>query len=139
MHRIKLKGPWEFQPLPEFPADCAAKVPDRGTVKFPAAWQDFLGDFRGQTRFLRQFNRPTNLEVHERVDLVLDGVGGHAVIRLNQQAVGEIAAAAGTGRFDITALLRPHNLLEIDVEWTGQSTGPGGLWAPVALEIEATS
>lgn len=139
MHRINLKGPWEFQPLPKLADDSSARVPDPGTVKFPAAWQDFLGDFRGHTRFLRPFNRPTNLEVHERVHLVLDGVGGHAAIRLNQQAVGEITACEGTGRFDITALLQLHNQLEIDVGWTGLSTEQGGLWAPVALEIVATS
>ncbi|MDB5334904.1 MAG: hypothetical protein JWN70_523 [Planctomycetaceae bacterium] len=135
MHRINLKGPWEFQPLIASPATPSVELPGRGTVKFPAVWQDFLGDFRGRIRFLRPFNQPTNLDAHERVELVLAGLGGAAVIRLNQQAVGVISNSEHTGRFDITALLQPHNLLEIDVDWSGMSTERGGLWAPVALEI----
>ena len=133
MHRINLKGPWEFQLL--LSVVVASELPDRGTVKFPADWQDFLGDFRGRTRFIRRFNCPTNLDAHERVDLVLDGAGGFLVIRLNQQAVGVIPASQHSGRFDVTHLLQLHNVLEIDVDWDGSSTEQGGLWAPVALEI----
>lgn len=135
MHRINLKGPWEFQPLFASPATPDLELPGRGTVKFPSAWQDFLGDFRGRTRFFRPFNRPTNLDAHERVDLVLDGVGGAAVVRLNQLPVGEIPDSEHTARFDITSLLQLHNVLEIDVEWVGTRDEQGGLWAPVALEI----
>lgn len=138
MHRINLKGPWEFQPLNVLPGASDVAIPGRGTVKFPAAWQDFLGDFRGRVEFVRPFNRPTNLDAHERVDLVLDGVGGTAVIRLNQQSVGQIAESEGTGRFDITRLLQLHNLLQIQVEWSCRTGEPGGLWAPVALEIVTT-
>ncbi|MES2792944.1 MAG: hypothetical protein V4719_25250 [Planctomycetota bacterium] len=135
MHRINLKGPWEFQPLARSTGDTNAELPGRGTVKFPAAWEDFLGDFRGRTRFFRPFNRPTNLDAHERVELVLDGVGGTAVIRLNQQAVGTVGDSEQSARFDITQMLQLHNVLEIDVEWGGASGTPGGLWAPVSLEI----
>ncbi len=133
MHRINLKGPWEFQPLSSVVEGSA--LPGRGTVKFPVAWQDFLGDFRGSARFIRPFNRPTNLDAHERIDLVLDGIGGSVAVRLNQQAVGAIPASQHSGRFDITHLLQPHNVLEIDVDWDGSSTEQGGLWAPVGLEI----
>ncbi len=138
MHRINLKGPWEYQPLFAAPTTAGVDLPGRGTVKFPAAWQDFLGNFRGRVCFIRPFNRPTNLDAHERVDLVLDGVGGTAVIRLNQLAVGEISNSELGGRFDITSLLQLHNLLEIEVEWAGSPDEQGGLWAPVALEIVTT-
>lgn len=135
MHRIHLKGPWEFQPLPHHSATLAVRPPIGGTIKFPAAWRDFLGDFAGCVRFTRHFNLPTNLEPQDRVDLVLDGLGGTAEILLNQVPVGSDQPPDQTGRFDITQLLRPHNILEISVEWDGTATGPGGLWAPVALEI----
>lgn len=137
MHRIKLQGPWEFHPLCSVPTVPGVPLPAPGTVKFPAAWQDFLGDFRGRTRFIRPFNCPTNLDAHERVCLVLDGVGGSAVIRLNQQSVGQISTPQHTARFDISSLLQPHNRLEIEIDWAGTAVELGGLWASVALEIVA--
>lgn len=139
MHRIHLKGPWEFQPLVGDGSETGRTVPPGGTVKFPAAWGDFLGEFRGQVRFTRPFNRPTNLELHERVDLVLDGVGGSAEVRLNEQPVGRVAEGETSARFEITSLLRPHNILSICVNWASNSPAPGGLWAPVALEIVSNS
>ena len=135
MHRIHLKGPWEFQPLSQRSAAVGVPLLVGGTIKFPAAWRDFLGDFAGCVRFTRHFNLPTNLEPRDRVDLVLDGLGGTAEIRLNQVPVGMVQRPDQTGRFDITPLLRPHNILEISLEWNGTATGSGGLWAPVALEI----
>lgn len=135
MHRIHLKGPWEFQPQIWGGSESDRTVPPGGTVKFPAAWSDFLGEFRGRARFIRPFNRPTNLESHERVDLVLDGVGGSAVVRLNQQPVGTVSETENSARFEITSLLQLHNTLEICVDWMGNLAEPGGLWAPVALEI----
>jgi len=132
MHRINLKGPWGFQPLEGLSSD---SLPEAGTVKFPAAWQSFLGDFRGRTRFSRTFNCPTNLDAHERVNLLLDGVSGQARITLNGKLVGAIDNPAPPARFDITQFLERHNQLQIEVQWEGAADQPGGLWAPVALEI----
>lgn len=140
MHRINLKGPWDFRPVQGVPAETAegradAPLPTPGTVKFPADWQMILGDFRGTVNFTRRFNCPTNLEATDRVDLILDGVNGTAEIKLNQQPVGTVREPNHTARFDVTAALQLHNLLEITINWNGPTTELGGLWAPVALEI----
>ena len=132
MHWINLKGPWGFQPLE---GESPGVLPAAGTVKFPAAWQSFLGDFRGRTLFTRTFNCPTNLDAHERVNLLLDGVSGRARITLNGEFVGAIDNPSPPVRFDITQRLELHNQLQIEVHWEGAADQPGGLWAPVALEI----
>lgn len=132
MHRINLKGPWGFQPLESVEP---SPLPAAGTVKFPADWQSFLGDFRGRTLFTRTFNRPTNLEPQERVNLVFEGVSGQALVTLNGKSVGEIVNATEPVRFDITEVLELHNRLQIEMRWDGPVNLPGGLWAPVALEI----
>lgn len=135
MHRIHLKGPWEFQPLSAHSAAPNTLLPAGGTIKFPIEWREFLGDFAGRARFTRHFNLPTNLEPQDRVDLVLDGLGGMTEILLNQMPVGMVQPPHQTGRFDITPFLKPHNILVIHVEWDGAAGEAGGLWAPVALEI----
>lgn len=140
MHRINLKGPWDYRPVQRMPGEIAkspagAPLPTAGTVKFPADWQTILGDFRGTLQFTRRFNCPTNLEATDKVYLVLDGVGGTAEIKLNQQPVGTVREPDHTARFDVTAALRLHNLLEITINWNGPATELGGLWGPVALEI----
>jgi len=132
MHRINLKGPWGFQPLEGI---SSGPLPAAGTVKFPADWQNFLGDFRGRTLFTRTFNCPTNLDAHERVNLLLDGVSGRACITLNGKLVGAIDNQSPPVRFDITQRLERHNQLQIEVQWDGAADQRGGLWAPVALEI----
>lgn len=144
VHRINLKGPWDFFPLnrasvasPNFVTQ--EPLPPAGTVKFPADWQAILGEFRGTVRFTRRFNLPTNLIATDRVDLVLDGVGGTARIVLNQHPVGTIGEPDQTARFDVTSSLRPHNQLEITVDWNGIVPELGGLWGPVALEITSAN
>ncbi len=134
IHRIHLKGPWDFRPLQSMPT-ANLSLPAEGTVKFPAAWQDILGDFRGSVRFTRRFNCPTNLEDDDRVHLVFDGIGGSAEVRLNQHPVGSVQLTDQSARFDVTSHLQLHNNLEITIVWEGSSPELGGLWGPVALEI----
>ena len=52
-----------------------------------------------------------------------------------------IGPDAATARFDVTGLLRTNNELQVDLDFTGpaESASPGGLFAPVVLEIEAAS
>ncbi|MDB5387831.1 MAG: glycoside hydrolase family 2 sugar binding protein [Planctomycetaceae bacterium] len=150
MHRIQLKGPWEYQPLVGLeatvdvrslsPGDASAvsidqHLPPPGTVKFPASWNEFLGDFRGTVQFRRPFNRPTNLSPSEQVNLVLEGVGGAAEVRLNGQLLGCVADSEGSSRFEITPHLRPHNDLRISISRTLATPDPAGLWGIVCLEI----
>jgi hypothetical protein len=150
MHRIQLKGPWEYRPLrgPETAPDAPEPTTDRpelpsqlttlpapGTVKFPASWPDFLGDFRGTVEFRRPFNCPTNLSPNDRVDIVLEGVGGAAEVQINGTVSGCLDADSGRGRFEITSKLRLHNVLRITIVRTAMTPEPSGLWGTVSLEI----
>lgn len=150
MHRIQLKGPWEYHPLTlsqaasEAPCLIAGDhgasaneraLPPGGTVKFPSSWHEILGDFRGIVTFRRPFNRPTNLTMGDQVDLVLDGITGAAEVRMNGAFVASVPADAAHGRFEITPHLRPHNELRITVVRTPETPDPCGLWGVVSLEI----
>ena len=44
--------------------------------------------------------------------------------------------ARTSAEFDITTLLRPRNILRVDIE---SSTPSGGLWGEVSLEVRATA
>ena len=130
MHRMHLKGPWEFEPL------AGDHPPAAGRVKLPQSWEDAWGEFRGEIRYRRRFHRPTNLDPHERVWIVFDGVGGSARVAVNTHALGNIAPGSGLPeRFEITLLLQSNNELVVDVSFGADASGPGGLWAPVAIEI----
>lgn len=150
MHRIQLKGPWEYHPLTLSQAASEAPclivgdhgasaneraLPPGGNVKFPASWHEILGDYRGIVTFRRPFNRPTNLSIDEQVDLVLEGITGSAEIRVNGSFVACVPPDAGHCRFEITPHLRPHNELRITVVRTLDTQDPCGLWGVVSLEI----
>ena len=142
-HVIRLRGPWEYEPLARFSTDglsidrpraqaTGESTPERavvargdqqtdlpapGRVQLPADWGDSLGrDFCGRVRYRRRFNRPTNLEPAERVWLVIDGVDARGDYTLNGHKLGSIDGYALPAASDITHLLAPSNVLEIDVE-----------------------
>ena len=132
MHRMHLKGPWECEAL------SGEGAPAAGRVKLPQAWEEAWSAFRGEMRYRRRFHRPTNLDPHERVWIVFDGVGGSARVAVNSQELGCIAADSEfPARFEITPLLQGSNELVVDVSFGSEASGPGGLWAPVAIEITA--
>ncbi len=115
-HRIRLRGPWEFQP----PGGPSVRV------TMPTSW----GDFAGSAIYRRSFGYPGRIDSFERVWLVLTRVLDRAKITLNNAFVGEVIAQ---GEFEITRLLRSRNELIVQVE------GPshGGLVGEVALEVRA--
>jgi hypothetical protein len=130
MHRMHLKGPWEFEPV------AGDHPPPAGRVKLPQSWEDTWGEFRGAIRYRRRFHRPTNLDPHERVWIVFDGMGGSAQVAVNSRQLGVILPGAPfPARFEVTPLLQANNELVVDVAFGGDVSGPGGLWAPVAIEI----
>lgn len=154
MHRIQLKGPWEYRPISgsntteatagamDHPLTLVPELielPAPGTIKFPASWDVFLGAFRGTVEFRRPFNCPTNLSAKERVDLVLDGVGGDADVKINGVYLGDIPNSTGRGRFDVTRYLRLHNEIRVTVTRTLATPDPCGLWGTVSLEIRDTN
>jgi beta-galactosidase/beta-glucuronidase len=126
-----LKGPWEVRRLDR-------EEPSR-RVTLPASWQTIFGDEAGCAEFKRRFNQPTNLEPHEQVWIVFQGVRGAARVDLNGQRLGGIDITDETAEFEITPHLAPHN--ELVVQFTFcvglPPDQPGGLWGPVVLEIRS--
>ena len=146
-HVIRLCGPWDLQPLECFGAP--AELPKPARVQAPCDWAELLGhDFLGRVRYTRKFNRPTNLDPHERVWLTFDGVDHRASVTLNGTRLGQLAGCARSARFDVTDLLELHNTLVVDVtldrdtfhdqSLRGARAGKaGGLVGEVRLEIES--
>ncbi|MFO0842713.1 MAG: hypothetical protein U0797_10010 [Gemmataceae bacterium] len=117
-HRIRLRGPWEFESPGEPPC----------RVTMPGSW----GDFAGRARYRRHFGYPGRLDEFERVWLTFDRVADRASVTLNGAELGPLE---GGGEFEVTARLRPRNDLAVEVEG-----GPGGgLVGEVALEVRATA
>jgi len=135
IHTIRLRGPWELTPLGSAAANCEMLpggdplgfAGETITQQLPAAWDDVLPGFRGTVRYMRRFGRPTNLEAHERVWLVVADVAGSPTIRLNGEHVSDISV-------DVTDRLLERNLLQIEVTQKDH-TQPAGLLGEVRLEI----
>ena len=141
MHAIRLRGPWDCQPLARVTllADGSLRedrsaLPSGGTAVLPDDWAAALGaDFRGLVRFTRRFAQPTGLTAATRVWLAIDDVDWQARLALNGHDLGCIQLAGSTpsplllaapspglavvcpARFDITSLLQPRNELVIEV------------------------
>jgi hypothetical protein len=128
-HRIRLRGPWDYEPVSGPDA-----LPAPGRMTMPCRWKDGgLPGFAGTVRFRRHFGYPGRIDDFERVWLTFAGLTGTAHIRLNGQHLGVLTDKAG--EFDFTSLLQKRNILEVEIH------GPedGGLWGEVALEIRCTS
>jgi beta-mannosidase len=93
-HAIRLRGPWECEPLGA-----------------------------GRARSTRRFNCPTNLEPHERVWLVFDGFDSDAEVTLNGQPLGRFAAGDCPREFEITSLLEPHNVVSVEASRRADGAG----------------
>ncbi len=154
-HIIRLRGPWEFEPLAWVTIDAAGgrhesreSLPPAGRVHLPADWGAALGGgFRGRVRYTRRFNLPTNLGPAETVWLVIEGVDSFGRLSLNGTPLGKMAGLEQIAEFEITQLMQPRNLLEFEVElpaYESPSAGPprgareglpGGPVGEVDLEI----
>ena len=120
-HRIRLRGPWEYEPLAGPAAGTARRL------SLPDRWADI--DL-GPARLTRAFGYPGRIDAHEHVWLTIEGLTVPATITLNGQPVGD--ATVGSFARVISSLLGPRNRLEIRVPASG--AGPA-LWREVALEI----
>ena len=129
VHRIRLKGPWEF---------ASADGSQSGRVTMPAEWDDLFDENVKQATFRRLFHQPTNLDAGDRVFLVFDGVGGNGEFRLNGHSAGELIESDEPQRFDVTELLVPFSELVVELHRNSETERPGGLHDVVALEIEAS-
>ncbi|HUY90625.1 MAG TPA: hypothetical protein VMV10_17945 [Pirellulales bacterium] len=152
-HVMRLRGPWEFEVLRSAAADSpgrSAPAGLSGRVRAPCDWSQSLGlGFRGAVRYRRRFNRPSGLDPHERVWLVVEGVDAFGAAMLNGRALGQAPGYALPASFDVTEWLSPSNELFIDVELPdelpggsaalrpGRETLAGGLIGEVRLEVRA--
>lgn len=129
-HRIRLRGPWECEPVE---AAAGAALPSKVLVTLPCRWgEGGLAGFGGKVRYQRRFGWPARIDDHERVWLTFAGIEGAAEIWLNGQRLGGPEDASGTFESDVTALLQARNHLTVEVK---SATDRGGLWGEVALEV----
>lgn len=137
-HRIHLKGPWDFVWLQGVLAG-SGEFTSSGTVTMPREWSEIFGLSSGVAQFRRKFHRPTNLEPHERVMLVMTEVRGSGTIRLNQHQLGDFAGTGDAVEFEITTLMNPFNevVIEIQFDPCSQAGVAGGLYGAIALEIHS--
>ena len=143
-HRIRLRGPWQYEPLVRYCRLAGGDVdeqttdlPSGGRIKMPADWSETLGaDFRGRVRYERRFSCPSGLEPGMRVVLVIEGVNRSAAVSLDERPLGEISGADSPWQCDIGEYLSGRHLLCVDVEMPlEETTGCGGLTGEVRLEI----
>ena len=155
-HIIRLRGPWQLEPLQRFVKRSyggydgpTGGLPPNGRWKMPADWCETMGpDFLGVVRYRRTFHRPTNVDPRQRVWLVVEPPRSCGMVRLNGEFLGYARFGAPAGRFDVAHLLTTTNSLEIEVEHPeldengmplddGSVHVPGGLVGEVRLEIES--
>lgn len=133
-HRIRLRGPWECEPLLRRGDNAKEPLPPPCRMTMPCRWREGgLVGFTGRVRFRRNFGYPGRIDGHERVWLTFDSIGDEGEVRLNNRSLGHIAAPA---EFEVTAHLRPRNELVVEVEGTAEE---GGLSGEIALEVRCTA
>ncbi len=133
-HRIRLRGPWDCEPLAREDAGPPA-APVRVTM--PCPWRDSgLAGAAGRVRCRRRFGYPGRIDADERVWLTFAGFSATADVALNGHALGRRTRADCPCAFDVTSLLQPRNELVVTIE---SSTDDDGLWGEVALEIRRTA
>jgi hypothetical protein len=131
-HRIRLRGPWEFEPLARAGGD-PRPLPPGGRMIMPCPWREGgLTDFAGRVLFRRGFGYPGRLDATDHVWLTFAGIQGTARVWVNDQLLGQMEEVRDPFEFEITAFLRARNQLRVEVEAGDDS---GGLWGEVALEI----
>jgi hypothetical protein len=77
----------------------------------------------------RRFGCPGRIDAHERVWLIFEDVAGNFEARLNDHLLGQCERWC---EFEVTALLRERNVLEMVLESARDETL---IWQEVALEI----
>lgn len=135
VHCIRLIGPWDYVWQPSAPVCSEGRpIAQTGTLKMPCSWESVFGSQGGVGIFSRRFHRPTNLDAHEAVLIVLTGVGARGTIRLNGATLREFEREDST-EVDVKKWLLPFNVLEIELEYHPAEGTVGGLHQPVILEI----
>jgi hypothetical protein len=142
-YRIRLRGPWECEPLARLVRQADGRVearegpvPPPCRMTMPCRWDEGgLSGFTGRVRFRRRFGLPRQIDPHEHLWLTFAGVDGAADVWLNGRLLGRHAGSEAF-EFEVTGLLQARNELVVEVEAPG---GPGGLWGEVALEVRCSA
>ena len=125
-YRIRLRGPWEAEPL-----DPPGEV---RRVDMPARLGECgLGDCR-RVLLRRRFGRPRRIDQHERLWLIGERLAGCGEFRVNGEWVG--ACSGGSFAFPVTPLIGDRNQLTVDLIAGGPDDGLAG---DVALEIRCSA
>ena len=133
-HRIRLRGPWECEPLASLGG---GELPGRRRMVLPCSWCDGgLPGFAGTVRFVRRFGYPGRIDDDERVWLTVQAIEGRARLWLNGQALGEARGEDGAWEAEVTGLLAARNELRVEVT---AGTDRGGLIGETALEVRRTA
>ncbi len=103
----------------------------------PQEWRALFGEASGTAEFRRGFHRPTNLDPHERVVIIFTEVRGTGHVQLNESPLGPFVASGAPVELEITTLLKPFNLLIVEISFDPTiSLGlPGGIFGVAAIEI----
>src|SRR5580704_13969401 len=105
-HRIRLRGPWDCEPLAWSPAAEGLVLPRSLRMTIPCRWADGgLAGFSGRVRFRRRFGYPGQIDPHERVWLTCAGVADSAEVSLNGTLLGRPVGDPGSFEYEITPLL----------------------------------
>lgn len=153
MHRINLKGPWQFAVV-DGEANLLAGNSKQQRVKLPhqVSEADLAGKETTENSRLvysRRFGCPTGLEPNDRVDLCVgmspasfrcylnDQKLPHS--RLDDEASLDSEAASQVCRFAISALLQVNNHLQLSLAFSSDlaSSNRCGLSSEVWIEIHA--
>ena len=120
-HRIRLRGPWEYESI-------STETPASGRIDLP--WAADRTRFAGPVRYRRRFGLPRQIDPHERVWLIIQGLVSEASVSLNGHPL-----ESGT-QFEVTSDLRERNELQVEIERDDQTAV---LWDEIALEIRCTT
>ncbi len=139
-HRIRLRGPWECEPLARFVIGAdgqketmTTNLPAPCRMTMPGRWSERgLKDFSGRVRFRRHFGYPGRIDENERIWLTFAGIEGTTEVWLNGQFLGRHEQTMQPFESEVTELLDDRNELRVEVE--GEATS-GGLYGEVAMEI----
>jgi hypothetical protein len=142
-HRIRLRGPWEIQPLAllihQGPGQYAWRkhdLPPARIVNSPGLLKDCgLPDFQGIVRYRRHFGLPRKLDEHETVWITCAGVADSCIVWLNSERLANLANPRQPFEIEVTGKLQDHNELWLDIHY--DHPNGGGLCGDVALEIRA--
>lgn len=104
-------------------------------IRLRRPWQREVAE--QAVRWRRRFHRPTGLQSHQRVLLVVEGLAAEGRATLNGRELGPLASDASPCRFDVSQRLEANNelVLELDVSPPVGATPTDAPPAQVALEI----